>query len=114
VSNQNDRIKQLHKTLGNTVQELSDRLGGTRNVEEAEALLREIEEVNFRLMMVGRLLFSRTTASIDKQIDSLVAANAEVEKAIKEIEKIKDIISAVGKFLGKVDQVIGAIKLLAV
>jgi hypothetical protein len=83
-------------------------------VEEAETILREMEDVNFRVMKTGNLLFRQTTDHIDKRIDDLVAANAEVDKAIKSVEKTKDIIGAIGKYLAKVDNVLSAILKLAV
>ena len=109
----NSDIRKLHKSLGNTVQALSKRLGRTSDPEQAEAILREMEEVNFRVMMAGRLLFRQTTARIDQRINELVAANAEVNDTIKRIEKIRDLVKAVGKFLTNVDKVLDAVKVLA-
>lgn len=110
----NNDIRKLHKSLGNTVQALSTRLGRTSDPDEAEAILREMEEVNFRVMMAGRLLFRQTTARIDQRINDLVVANAEVNDTIKRIEKIRDLVKAVGKFLTNVDKVLDAVKVLAV
>jgi hypothetical protein len=75
----NNQIWKLHKSLGRTVQNLSKRLGKTSDLEEAEEILREIEEVNFRTMMAGRLLFKRTTENLNKKIDDLVDTNAKVD-----------------------------------
>ncbi len=110
----NTQIKKLHTSLGETVLKLSKRLGRTSQLVEAEAILQEMEEVNFRVMMAGRLLFYETTARIDQRIDDVVAANAEVDDAIRRIDKIKDLVKVVGKFLTKVDKVLNTIKLLVV
>lgn len=110
----NTQIQKLHSSLGETVQELSKRLGLTSDPEEAEAILREMEEVHFRVMMAGRLLFRQTTARIDQRIDDLVAASAEVDDEIKRIKKTKELVKAVGKFLTNVDKVLDAIKVLAI
>lgn len=110
----NDQIKKLHQSLGNTVQALSQRLGRTADPDDAEAILREMEEVNFRVMMAGRLLFRRTTARIDQSIDDVVTAKFEMDSAIEQIEKTKDLVKSVGKFLTKVDKVLDAVKVLAV
>lgn len=110
----NTQIKKLHRSLGKTVQELSERLGRTSDPDEAEAILREMEEVNFRVMMAGRLLFRMTTARIDQRIDDVVAASAQVDDTIKRIEKTKDLVKTVSKFLTTVDKVLDAIKVLAV
>jgi len=108
----NTQIWKLHKSLGKTVQNLSKRLGKTSDLEEAEAILREIEEVNFRTTMAGRLLFRRTTEHLNKRIDDLVDANAKVDDEIKKLEKTKDIVKSISTFLGKVDFVLDKIKLL--
>ncbi len=110
----NNQIRKLHKSLGKTVQHLSKRLGKTSELEEAEAILREIEEFNFRTMMAGRLLFRRTTEHLDKRIDELVAANAKVDDEIKKLEKAKDFLRSISKFLGHVDAVLDKVKLLVV
>lgn len=108
----NSQIWKLHKSLGKTVQNLSKRLGKTSNLEEAEEILREIEEVNFRTMMAGRLLFKRTTEYLNKKIDYLVDANSKVEDEIKKVEKTKDVVKSISKFLGEVDGVLDKVKLL--
>ena len=59
----NKEIKKLHQQLIKTHKELSLRLGKTSDIDEADAILREMEEVNFRVMMAGRLLFKETTIS---------------------------------------------------
>jgi len=87
-------------------------LGKTSDLEEAEEILREIEEVNFRTMMAGRLLFKRTTESLNKNIDDLVNANANISEEIKTLEKTKDVIKSISKFLGMVDGILDKVKLL--
>lgn len=108
----NSEIKKLHKQLGKTHQQLSRRLAKTTDADEAEMILREMEEVNFRVMMAGRLLFKETTAAIDEQIERVLKAGAEIDSAIKALERIKDIVKGVGKFLTLVDKALDAAKLL--
>ena len=108
----NSQISELHKSIGLTGQSLSNRLGKTTDLGEAEDILREIEEVNFRTMMAGRLLFKRTTESLNKNIDDLIEANIKINEEIKTLEKTKDVIKTVGKFLGKVDSVLDKVKIL--
>lgn len=110
----NEQIRALHKRLGKTVQALSKRLGKASDPEEAEAILREMEEVNFRVMMAGRLLFRRTTARIDGQIDRILDSADEVDDAIRSFEKTKDLIRATGKLLAAVDKALDATKALAI
>jgi hypothetical protein len=108
----NSEIKKLHDQLISMHQSLARRLGTTSDLDEAEAILREMEELNFRVMMAGRLLFKETTATIDDGIGSIIAASADVEKAIKSVARVKDLIKTVGQFLGVVDKTLDLIKQL--
>ena len=110
----NPQLRRLHRRLGKTVQALSTRLGKASDPDEAEAILREMEEVNFRVMMAGRLLFRRTTARIDGQIDRILDSADEVDAAIRSIEETKELIRTTGKFLAAVDKALDAAKALAV
>jgi len=108
----NSEIKKLHKQLMKTHRQLSRRLDQTSDADEAGRILREMEEVNFRVMMAGRLLFKETTAAIGAQIAKVLEAGAELDSAIKELERIKDIVKGVGRFLTLVDKALDAAKLL--
>ncbi|MFH1278967.1 MAG: hypothetical protein ABIK65_11400 [Candidatus Eisenbacteria bacterium] len=108
----NSEVKKLHKQLIEAHQGLAKRLGKTKDQEEAEDVLREMEELSFRVMMAGRLLFKETTANVDKRIGTVLDAGADLDQAIKDIEKVKDLVKAVGKFLAVVDKVFDAIKIL--
>jgi hypothetical protein len=108
----NPEIKRLHQRLINTHRNLSKRLGKTHDLDEAEAILREMEEVNFRVMMAGRLLFKETTAALDSRIETVISAAADLDETITSIEKCTEMIKAVGKFLAKADKVLDSIKLL--
>lgn len=108
----NSHIKKLHKQLMKTHQQLSRRLGKVADLQEAEAILLEMEEVNFRVIVAGRLLFQQTTTQINTRIDEVLAAGAEVDAAIKDLERINDVIKGVGKFLTLVDKALDAAKLV--
>jgi phosphoribosylanthranilate isomerase len=108
----NSEIWNLHRQLMSTHQALAARLGKTTDPAEAEAVLREMEEVNFRVMMAGRLLFQETTQAMDGRIHSVVDAGAGLDASIKNLEKVKDLIKSVSGFLTLVDRVLDALKLL--
>ncbi|MCY1431114.1 hypothetical protein D9M71_470760 [compost metagenome] len=108
----NLEIKKLHQQLIETHQSLAKRLGNTSDPDEAEDILREMEELNFRLMMSGRLLFKRTTATIDRRIGTVIEASTDLDEAIKHIAQVKELVKAVGKFLTLVDRALDVIKLL--
>lgn len=108
----NSAIQQLHQQLIQSNQKLAKRLGQTSDPDTADAILREMEEINFRVMMAGRLAFKETTAAIDQKIDAVIAASANLDQAIRDIQNLKNFIKSVGQFLTLVDKVLDTIKLL--
>ncbi|MEZ6242340.1 MAG: hypothetical protein R3B57_04785 [Phycisphaerales bacterium] len=108
----NPEIKKLHKSLIKTHQELSKRLGRTADPDEAEAILREMSEVNFRAMMAGQLLFKQTTIAVNEKIGAVLKASAAVDQSIRDLETIRDVVKGIGKFLTLVDKALDAAKLL--
>lgn len=111
-SSVNTGIKALHDSLIVQHKALSDRLATTTSADDAEAIVREMQEVNFRVMMSGSLLFKQTTAAIDAQMQDVVDAGNGLEQAIARADKVGTIIKAVSKFLGQVDKVLDRVKLL--
>ena len=109
----NTTLKKLHKQLVRTHAQLAGRLGKTKDQSEAEALLGEMEEVNFRVMMAGRLLFKETTAQIDGQVEAILSGAEELETSIRELSEMKALVAEVGAFLATVDTVLDKVKLLA-
>jgi hypothetical protein len=107
----NSQVKELHQKLVKTHSNLAERLDKTDDLDEAEAILREMEEVNFRIMMAGRLLFKETTAAIDRRIGTVISAAADLDEAIASIQKWRDMIRTIGKFLTLADKVLDAIKM---
>jgi hypothetical protein len=108
----NSETKQLHDTLIAQHQALSDRLSTVTSADDADAIVREMQEINFRVMISGGLLFKQTTAQIDDTLQSVIAASADLKTAIAQADKIRDLIKATSKFLGLVDKVLDRIKLL--
>ncbi len=108
----NAETRKLHQALLAQLQSLSELLGTTTDPDNAEALLREMQELNFRIMMSGSLLFKQTTDVIDTRIQGVVEASDDLEASLEQLTRINDIIRATSKFLGLVDKVLDAIKLL--
>ncbi|KWS02339.1 hypothetical protein AZ78_5006 [Lysobacter capsici AZ78] len=107
----NAGVKDLHKALIAQQQALVDRLNRVRSSDEADALVREMHEINFRVMTCGSLLFKQTSAQIDTQVESVIAATGDLESAIASATRIAAVIKAASKFLGLVDKVLDKIKL---
>lgn len=108
----NSETKQLHDNLIAQHQALSDRLATVTSADDAEAIVREMQEINFRVMISGGLLFKQTTAQIDDNLQSVIAAGTDLKTAIAQADKVRDIIKATSKYLGLVDKVLDRIKLL--
>lgn len=108
----NAETRKLHQALLAQLQSLSELLGTTTDPDNAEALLREMQELNFRIMMSGSLLFKQTTDVIDTRIQGVIEASDDLEASLEQLTRINDIIRATSKFLGLVDKVLDAIKLL--
>ena len=108
----NQDIKRLHQQLAQSHQVLLRRFAEANNDEDAETILWEIEEVNFRMVMTGRLLFKQTPTNFSKDIQSLIDAGADLDRAIQEARQIKDIVNAVGQMLTFVDTILDKLKLL--
>lgn len=108
----NAETKQLHDSLIAQHQALSDKLATVTSADDADAIVREMQEINFRVMISGSLLFKQTTAQIDTSLQSVIAAAADLKTAIAQADKVRDIIKATSKFLGLVDKVLDKIKLL--
>jgi hypothetical protein len=108
----NDDIRKLQQTLVKRHQSLSKQLGKTTNPADAQAILLEMQEVNFRVMVAGSLLFKQTSAALDTRIEGVIQASADLDKSLKQLDRINDIIRATSQFLGLVDKVLDAIKLV--
>ncbi len=108
----NSETHQLHNALQTRLQSLSGLLGTTTDPNDAQALLSEMQEVNFRIMRTGSLLFKETTAAIDARIQDVVQASADLDASLKQLTKVNDVIRATSKFLGLVDKVLDKIKLV--
>ncbi len=108
----NTETRKLHQALVAQLQSLSDLLGTTTDPNDAQALLGEMQELNFRVMKSGSLLFKQTSAAIDARIDGVLQASDDLNASLKTLTRINDIIRASSKFLGIVDKVLDAIKLL--
>lgn len=108
----NTGVKGLHKALVAQQEALMDRLSQAQSADEADTLVREMHEINFRVMICGSLLFKQTSAQIDAEVGSVIAATTDLEAAIATATKISAVIKAVSKFLGLVDKVLDKIKLV--
>lgn len=109
----NDSMRELHQVLAGRVQELSRRMDTVKTAAEAQAVVREMQEFNHRVMLAGSLLFSAEAAGLAARVKKVTEAAARVDGAIAGIGKVGKALGVVGDFLALVDEVIDAAKLAA-
>ena len=72
----------------------------------------ELSEVNARVSMVGRQLFTQQTAQIKTRAEAVLAGIASTKAAIKQLDDVKSFIQTVSGFLGLVDKLLATAKLV--
>ena len=112
MTERNSDLAALHKQLIALVDTLAATESATTDVPTIVALLREITEVNHRLVLIGQLLFHEQTAKITAAVAAVDSGRTALDKAIAEIDKLNAFINAISKFLGLVDKVVDIAKLL--
>jgi len=108
----NTEIKNLHSSLILIHQALAKRLGDTTSIDEANAILTEMDEVNFRVMIAGSMLFKDTTEKMDDELRIVIDARGDLEASIKQTQQIKQVIKGIGQFLTIVDRALDLLKLV--
>lgn len=107
----NKHLKDLQRALLKQQEVLLSRIYKAENPAEADALMREMHEINFRVMICGSLLFKRTSSELEAGLTDVVDATKQLELAIKAAENVTAVIQATSKLLGLVDEVLDLVKL---
>lgn len=107
----NKHLKDLQRALLKQQDVLLSRIYKAATPADADALMREMHEVNFRVMICGSLLFKHTTAELNNDLVAVTDATKQLEQAIKAAESIAAVIDATSKLLGLVDEVLDLVKL---
>ena len=108
----NPDLKAVHSQLVAMVAELEAAIGQAKTSAQVNAILDEIIEVNARVTVAGRQLFTRQTEEISEAASHVAKAVDETKEAIRRLEGITELIQTVTKFLGLVDKVIATAKLV--
>lgn len=87
-------------------------LDSTTNFDAAQAIVREMQELNHRVTVAGSLLFASKSSALSAKVATVRTASNKASKAIREYSAVKDIMDAITGFLGLVDEVIDFAKLL--
>jgi hypothetical protein len=108
----NSSLRELQVILAGRVQLLSKQLDNVSNPDDAAKILGEMQEFNHRVTLVGSLLFRQQSKELDKKVDAVRGAKGKVDRAIKSIADLADMLKVVSDFLALVDEAIDFAKLL--
>jgi hypothetical protein len=108
----NTDLQGLHEQLIQRVLELSNALGEAEDSDTVDAIIREMQEVNHRVTLVGNLLFTQQSKKISAAIKKVQKATGDVKKSIAQIESVTQFVKDMSSFLSLVDKVIDAAKLV--
>jgi hypothetical protein len=109
---QNPSMRALQSALVTKLQQLHDSLDDVTDAARADAILREMQEVNHRIALTGSLLFAAQAKELDDKVTEVEKAVKKVNKAIKKLENLTAFVKAFSAFLGLVDEAIDLAKLL--
>ncbi len=112
MPNQNESIRELQGLLVRQFKKLHDSLDDVEDADAAQAIVREMQEVNHRIALTGSLLFAAQAAELDDKVAAIGKATKKVNAAIAKIQNIQALLGAMSEFLGLVDEAIDFAKLL--
>src|SRR5438445_13552980 len=84
----NDDRQAVHDTLVGKVTDLAKQVGRAPDGNTADTLVREVDELNHRVTLVGNLLFTAETKAITAAMDKVRAAETDVDDAIKRADDL--------------------------
>ena len=108
----NPDLKAVHTELVALSRQLDEAVGRAQTSAQVNAILDELIEVNARVTTVGRQLFTQQTERIRKNSAAVVKAAADARRAVEQLDRIKDFIGSITKFLTLVDKLVDMSKLI--
>jgi hypothetical protein len=107
---QNERLQQA---LLAAYDELRSKMLAEKDPATKTELLKQMGEVNHRIVQVGSLVFDEDTKAVTDAVANVEKSRDDLKKAIAEIEKLNNVIKTVTAFLGLVDTAIGLARKVA-
>jgi hypothetical protein len=114
MSAKNSDLVAVQKQLIALIDDLSRQQEEAQTIEAVRAIGREISEVNHRIVMVGQVVFKERTEKITTAVQAVQNAQADLDEAIEDIQKLNTFIRTITRFLALVDKVVDVAKLVAV
>jgi len=109
---QNDSMRELQSTLLRQFKKLHDSLDDVTDADRAQAIVREMQEVNHRIALTGSLLFAAQAKELDGKVAAVGKATRKVNAAIADLKNLQAFLDAMSEFLGLVDVAIDLAKTL--
>lgn len=107
----NIALMQTQDRLVKTHARLRERLRQEDDAQVRRALLNELTEIMARVQMVGAVLFAEQSAQLDAKAAAVKIATTKVNKAIRDMQSMRDLLDAISGFLALVDEAIDLAKL---
>jgi hypothetical protein len=92
--------------------DLWNRFNDSDDGSERVALHQEMQEVFHRMQIAQNLLFRAQTAALARQADAIRGATQALRTQIKSLKKVSQVITKISKYLGLVDTLLDAAKML--
>jgi hypothetical protein len=108
----NSDLRELQEILLDRVRLLSRQLDNVTEQDTAEKIIGEMQEFNHRVTMVGGMLFRQQSQELSDKIEAVRRAKSKVDRAIRDIANLTDMLQIATNFLGLVDEVIDLAKMI--
>ncbi len=109
---QNEAVRTLQGTLLRQFKKLHDALDDVTDAARAQAILREMQELNHRIALTGSLLFAKQASELDKKVAGVSKATGKMNAAVAGIKNLQAFLDATAEFLALVDDAIDLAKTL--
>ena len=113
MSERNDDLVAISATLNELARAIHEKKLVTTDIREFRALNEALIDINHRITTVGGQIFARRSKQIADAAEAVQERKAQVDQAIKDIERIQHFLDTVHAFLGLVDNVVGLSRKLA-
>jgi hypothetical protein len=108
---QNESMRELQSALVRQFKKLHDSLDQVTDAERAQAIVREMQEVNHRIALTGSLLFAAESKALADKVANVGKATRKVNAAISNLKNLTAFLGAMSEFLALVDEIIDLAKL---
>jgi hypothetical protein len=108
----NSNLRELQVILLDRVRLLSKQLDNVTDPDEAKKILDEMQEFNHRVTLVGGMLFCQQSQELDNKIDAVRQAKSKVDRAIRDIADLANMMQTISNFIAIVDEAIDLAKMI--